>query len=398
MSLVIGIILALVVFFLVVFIHELGHFLTARWSGVKVLEFGLGIPPKIFRFFRDKKWTDWTINWLPIGGFVRLKGENFDDPESKHKDALPQAAWWKQVIILLAGVFMNFLLAGLLFSTLFFIWTQPLTVHVRELAPHSLLSKVGSGTQLIPIFNTVQDAKNAGVLRAEPGLVLDPVADAPAFEAGIKSGDVLLSIDGVEVQTLEDLTSRLWTNVLTFQISRAGELQDISVTPEEGKIGAYIAPHVTLEKYDYGILDSLEHGFLEVYRQIGFSLRTFGAIIRTTFSDTASEEEKEEATSGIGWPVAIGRVFVGMADYGIEWRSIITLTALISLSLWVFNLLPFPALDGGRCLVVLVNQWIHLINPKYKISPKVEQIIHSLGFMLLIVASILVTWKDIFFH
>lgn len=120
MTIFIGIILALCVFFLVVFLHELGHFLVARWSGVKVHEFGIGIPPKLIRIFRDKKGTDWTLNWIPLGGFVRLKGEHFSDPESREKDAFPRATWWQQVAILLAGVTMNFLLAGLLFGVLFF--------------------------------------------------------------------------------------------------------------------------------------------------------------------------------------------------------------------------------------------------------------------------------------
>lgn len=114
----------------------------ARWSGVKVHEFGIGIPPKLYRLFRDKHGTEWTLNWFPLGGFVRLKGENFSDPESRAKDALPQAPWWKQVCILLAGVTMNFLLAGCLFGVLFYQGTEPLTVHIRELAPTSLLSHV----------------------------------------------------------------------------------------------------------------------------------------------------------------------------------------------------------------------------------------------------------------
>lgn len=161
MSIAIGIILAIFVFFIVVFIHEMGHFLAARWSGVKVQEFGIGIPPRLMRVFRDRKGTEWTLNWLPIGGFVRLKGEDISSPESREKDALPQAKWWKQVIILLAGVTMNFLLAGLLFGFLFYRGTEPLTIQIRELAPDSLLSHVGKGTQLIPIYQTLAEAQQA---------------------------------------------------------------------------------------------------------------------------------------------------------------------------------------------------------------------------------------------
>lgn len=400
MTIFIGIILALCVFFLVVFLHELGHFLVARWSGVKVHEFGIGIPPKLIRIFRDKKGTDWTINWIPLGGFVRLKGEHFSDSESREKDAFPRATWWQQVAILLAGVTMNFLLAGFLFGVLFFQWTEPLTVHIRELAPNALLSRVGQGTGLIPIFDTLEQAETAGVLFRAPWVALDPLPNSLAAGAGIQRGDILLSMSGITLSTPEDIGKILaesrWPIVL--DILRWAEKIQISLTPKDGKIGAYIAPNITLSRYQYGVFDSLSHGMIEVYRQIGFSLRTFGAIISTSFSSHSSREQKEEAVAGVGGPVAIGRVFVGLADYGVQIRSLIILTAMISLSLWVFNLLPFPALDGGRCLIVIVNQAIHVVNPRYKISPQVEQIIHSLGFMLLILASILITWKDIFLN
>jgi regulator of sigma E protease len=399
MTIFIGILLALFVFFVVVFLHELGHFLVARWSGVKVHEFGLGIPPRLLRLFRDKKWTEWTLNWFPLGGFVRLKWENFDDPESREKDALPQVPWWKQVAILLAGVTMNFILAGCLFGLLFYRGTEPLTVHIRELAPNSLLSHVGTGTKLIPIFDTLEEAETSGVITRAPGIVLDPLPGSIAAQAGLQRGDILIAINNQPLTSTDEIQSRLSLPApLLFRIVRAGQEMDFSIIPVEGKIGSYIAPHILLQNYKYALFSSLFYGMKEVYHQIGFSFRTFGAIIRTSFSDTASREQKQEATAGIGGPVAIGRVFVGLADYGVQIRSVIILTAMISLSLGVFNLLPFPALDGGRCLLVLMNQAIHVVNPRFKISPRIEQMIHSLGFIILILASILVTWKDIFFH
>ncbi len=96
--------------------------------------------------------------------------------------------------------------------------------------------------------------------------------------------------------------------------------------------------------------------------------------------------------------MAIGRVFVGLADHGVQVRGVIIMMAMISLSLGVFNLLPLPALDGGRIFVILVNRVIHLVVPRFKITAHVEQMIHSVGFMLLIVLSILITWKDIFLN
>jgi regulator of sigma E protease len=398
MSLFIGIILALIVFFIVVFLHELWHFLVARWSGVRVHEFGLGIPPRLWRLFRDKQGTEWTLNWFPIWWFVRLKGENYDDPESHDRDALSEASWWKQVAILLAGVTMNFLLAGSLFAVLFYQGTEPLTIHIRELAPNALLSHVGPGTQLIPIFPTLADAEKSGVITRAPGVVLDPLPWSLAAQSGIIRWDVLLSINGTPIQTPQELQNILaqnrWTLEMTIQ--RWTETRSLTLTPNLGKIGAYIAPNISLVRYTYSPLSAVYHGMREVYYQIGFSFRTFGAIIKTSFSQTASHEQKQEATAGIGGPVAIGRIFVGLADYGVELRSVIVLTAMISLSLGVFNLLPLPALDGGRVFVILVNQIIHMIAPRFKISPRTEQIIHSLGFMILILASILITWKDIF--
>lgn len=398
MSIILWIILALCVFFLVVFLHELGHFLVARWSGVKVHEFGIGIPPRLVRVFRDKRWTDWTLNWIPLGGFVRLKGENFSDPESHEKDAFPRAKWWQQVAILLAGVTMNFLLSGFLFALLFFQWTEPLTVHIRELAPSSLLSHVWKGTQLIPIFDTLADAEKSGILTRAPWVALDPIPNSLAAQAGIQRGDVLLSLNAIILSAPEDIPGILsqtsWAVV--FEILRWDKKIQFSITPQDGKIGAYIAPNITLSRFQYSPLDALAHGMLEVHQQIGFSLRTFGAIISTSFSSKSTQAEKEEAVAGVGGPVAIGKVFVTLADYGVQIRSLIILTAMISLSLWVFNLLPFPALDGGRCFIVLINQAIHMVNPRFKISPQIEQMIHTTGFLILILLTILVTWKDIF--
>ena len=133
-----------------------------------------------------------------------MKGEDIFNPESRDKDALPQASWWKQVAILLAGVTMNFLLAGCLFALLFYRGTEPLTIQIREIAPHALLSHIRFGTQLIPIFDTVDQAAVAGVIRHFPGVVIDPLPDSIAMHAGLKSGDVVLKIDTQTFDRPED--------------------------------------------------------------------------------------------------------------------------------------------------------------------------------------------------
>lgn len=376
----------------------MGHFLVARWSGVKVLEFGIGIPPRLKKIFRDKKWTEWTLNWLPIGGFVRLKWEDSTSLESKQKDALPMAKWWKQVLILLAGVTMNFLLAGSIFSGLFFVGTSPLHVQIKEFEPNSLISRVGQWTQLIPIFETIEEAQKSWVLQKKPGVLVDPISWSIAEKNWIQRGDIVMSIDTIVIERPDDIIRILSSGQSTyeFEIVRKNISQKITLAPEKGKIWVYVTPNIQLVKYKYPLFLSILHGFWEVYHQIIFSFRTFGTIILTAFSNSATSDQKQQATQGIWGPVAIGKVFVGMAENGIDLRPILIMIAMISLSLWVFNLIPFPALDGWRCLLVLVNQCIHMIAPKWQISPRIEQIIHSFWFMLLIIASILVTWKDIF--
>lgn len=398
MSLFLGIFVALVVFFIVVFIHEMGHFLVARWSGVKVLEFGIGIPPRLKKVFRDKKWTDWTLNWFPIGGFVRLKGEDSSSLESKQKDALPMAKWWKQVLILLAGVTMNFILSWIIFTGLFLAGTEPLHIQIREFEPHSLISRISTGTQLIPIFNTIDDAEASGVLQKLPGVILDPVKWGLAEKEWFQRGDVLVSIDGEAITRPDEVIWYLGTGKIAYTLSflRDDIQKSVTLSPIGWKIGVFVAPNIEVKKYQYSLPQAIYHGAKEVYQQILFSFRTFGAIITTNFSDTATKEDKEEVKNSIGGPVAIGKIFVSMAGNGIDFRAIGIMIAMISLSLWVFNLIPFPALDGGRCLLVLVNRGIRVIHPKFQISPRIEQVIHSVWFMLLILASILVTWKDIF--
>lgn len=398
MSIILGIILALIVFLIVVFLHELGHFLTARWSGVKVLEFWLWLPPRLKKLFKDKRGTEWTLNWLPIGWFVRLKWEDLLAAESLDPDALPSVVWWKQIIILLAGVTMNFLLAWVLFGFLFFSGTPALTVHISSLSPSSLLSHVGSGTQLIPIFDTLESAEMSQVIRRQPGVIVDPLVDSIAQKSGLMSGDIVSTIDTISLEKPEQLWEFLQANpgVHTLSILRGDESLSLSITPEQGKIGAYVSPNITLTVYKYGFWKSMGHGMIEVYDQIGLSFRMFGAMFHRVVWDDVTPEQRQEVVASVGGPIAIGRIFVDLARDGIDLRPILILTAMISLSLGVFNLLPFPALDGGRCLIVIVNQIIHVINPRFKITPKIEQLIHSAGFVLLIIFSILVTWKDIF--
>ncbi len=124
MSLFLGILLTLIIFSIIVFVHEMGHFLTARLTRMRVEEFGMGLPPKAKKLFTDKYGTQWTLNWLPLGGFVRIHGE--DDFAGRDPDSLASKSWGARSLVLLAGVMMNFLFAYLIFFILFLTGTTPL--------------------------------------------------------------------------------------------------------------------------------------------------------------------------------------------------------------------------------------------------------------------------------
>jgi membrane-associated protease RseP (regulator of RpoE activity) len=181
------------------------------------------------------------------------------------------------------------------------------------MSPHSLLSRVGTGTKLIAIHQTLGDAEKFGIVTRFPGVLAEPLPGSIAEKAGIQSGDVILAINGSPMKLPGDVSQFISASTLeshVFHIQRGDKELDITLRPQSGKIGAYVLPNMTAIRYQYSFFTAMGHGMVEMYQQIGFSLRTFGAILTTSFSETATTEEKKEATDGIGGPVAIGRVFV----------------------------------------------------------------------------------------
>lgn len=198
---------------------------------------------------------------------------------------------------------MNFLLAGILFGVLFFQGTPPITVHIRELAPHSLLSRIGEGTRLIPIYDRLADAESAGIIQRQPGVsVSQVVVDSVAQSAGLLAGDVILMIDGAPIDDPATFSRLLSTSSEshTLHIDRDDHLHDISVVPVEGKIGIYAAPIMTLRMYQYPLAQAFLLGVREAYDQTLFSFRSLGAMVSTGFSPTATSTEKQEVIGSVG--------------------------------------------------------------------------------------------------
>jgi regulator of sigma E protease len=367
----------LIVLSVIVFFHELGHFATARKFGVKAEEFGLGFPPRAFGIYhnQDGKWkkvwggkkveakgTIYSLNWIPLGGFVKIKGENVTqaDIEKKDKDSFAFRPIWQRFIILIAGVCMNVVLAIVLLSVGFMIGL-----------PQELNSGLGAGAR-------VSDHKIQ---------VTQVMPDSPAAKADLRLGDAILNVDNRNINTSEDLQKITNDNVnkkMTYQIKRGQEELSKEITPivlsetKKGGIGIGIAETGIVSYPWYAAIR--EGSYLALYL-LWVILAAFGALIKGLFMG-------QGAGANLAGPVGIAVLTGQMARLGLVY--VMQFTAMLSLNLAIINALPFPALDGGRILFLLIE--------KIKGSPvkkEIEGVIHNIGFALLMCLILVVTFKDV---
>lgn len=317
-----------------IIIHELGHFLVARLFKVEVEEFGIGFPPRATRLFKLGG-TEFTLNWIPLGGFVRPKGEN--DPSIP--GGLAAANPWVRLAVLFAGPAMN-LLAGVILAILLF---------------YSLGD---------PVENRVL------IGHVDPG--------SPAELAGLQANDLILAINGEPIDSIEKLQTTVEANLekpteLAYQ---RGDQQAVVVLtpranppPNEGAIGIRLG-HPT---QPIGFGTAIARGSQTVYDYVRGILLLPVRILQ----GEASPEE--------GRPVG----FKGMYDIYQDIRSPLLFFMIISISLGVFNLFPIPALDGGRILLTMPE-----ILLRRRIPPQYENMIHLVGFTLLLILIIYINIQD----
>lgn len=421
-------------FSLIVLFHEYGHFKSARIFWVKVEEFWLGIPPKAKKIFTDKKGTIYTLNWLPLWGFVKLKWEQFHNfvlysknwkilsqeeikEKIKNNDSLYDSSWekisstilkeiakkmeenldkdnlvnkpyWQQSIIILGWVFMNFLLAFIVFSLLFMIGVKPIGINDKI--------ETNLDIKLIPTYET---ALKDGLFIQKPGIILSPIEWSIAEKAGIQKQDILISIDGVAItwnkQAIEIFTANK-DKKLNLSIQRWTEIISIEVTPSnEWRIGSYVWDNIEINKdfrYKYNFIDSLYFWAKETYNQ---SILTFKwlQMLLTKLISPETKEERTEAIESMAGPIWIVGIVTDALAEGVV--LIVIIWAIISINLWVFNLLPIPALDGWRFLFICINAFFQKVTGKKWISPYVEWVIHVLFFVFLIALSIVIAYNDI---
>lgn len=344
------ILIAILIFGVLIFVHELGHFLTAKALDVQVNEFSICMGPAIFK--KQKGETLYALRCIPIGGYCAMEGE---DEESENPRAFTSKSWWRRMIILLAGSFMNFLAGFLVLVVLF------------SSAPGFTTTRIGAFFEGCPLESS----------------------------DGLQVGDEFYKIDGRRVFIFSDvgmLLGRNDTGVYDLVVKRDGELvelNDFAMQPQLYTVDGE-------QQYKYGIYFLAEEKTAGSVLKISWNTgMDFARLVWMGLEDLISGLVSVDEMSG---PVGIvslisetGQTAKTVKD-GME--SIAYLAAFIAINLAVMNLLPLPALDGGRIFLLLVNTVVYAVTKK-KIPSKFEGFIHAAGMILLLAFMAFVTFKDI---
>ena len=376
------IIIGLLLLTFLVVIHELGHAVVARRNGVEVEEFGIGFPPKAW----SRKWatklvgkkTLWSINWLPLGGFVKLKGESDD---AKGKGTYGAASLWAKTKILLAGVGMNWLFAIVAFMC---------------------LALVGFPKVLPDQFSIKSDAVEV----TQPLKIAFIEKDSPAYKAGFKLNNQLLSANGQSLKTPEDLiafTKQYKGKTVTFAYSDGYKTMQKAVqlraTPgkNQGVLGVQTNSQSTVRSTwsapIVGVGTTIQFSVVtltELGKLVG---KLTNGLIGQLSGDAAvrkqSSQQVNEAGAGVAGPIGIlGVIFPAAQKAGLT--TLLFLMGIISLTLAVMNALPIPALDGGRLFVTLLFRAL-----KKPLRKETEEKIHGAGFSFLMLLVVVITVADV---
>ncbi len=333
-----SILIAVLVFGLLIFIHELGHFLTAKAAGVKVNEFALGMGPALFKFRKGE--TQYALRLFPIGGYVQMEGE---DQDSEDPRAFQKKPVWKRMIIVAAGGIMNLLLG---FTLLLII-----------IAPQDVLAST-----------TISQFDDNAVTQ----------------QTGLQVGDRITSINGTAVFVDTDLTFNILRDqdgVMDVGVERNGEkivLHDVHVKMVEDEDGT------KLFESDFKVVP-IQNNFWESVKWAAGRTVSVARLVWLSLVDLITGNVGMEQLSG---PVGTANAISNAASQGLS--SLMTITVLITVNLGVFNLLPIPALDGGRLFFLLIEA----IRRK-PINPKYEGYVHAAGLVLLLGLMAFITFGDI---
>ncbi len=333
---------AILIFAVMILIHELGHFIAAKAFGVKVNEFALGMGPKLLSCQKGE--TLYSVRAIPIGGFCAMEGE---DTKTDDARAFSNKKPFARLVILSAGAFMNILLGFALLCTLV------------ATTPNIVVPKVES-------------LENGGAAQA----------------AGLKPDDIVVRANGKRVHIAEDLSWAIAHNpnenrALNLVVKNNGEKREVSITPHEVE-GKY-RYGIQLKTIDNSVFKTLENAFYKTGFYSGVIVDSFVSMIR-------GDIPLSQMSGPVGIVSEIGNVVEQTRTEGwAGFQNLLSLTILLTINLGIFNLFPLPALDGGRILFVLIE----LVRRK-PLPQEKEAVVHFIGFVILIALSIFIACKDVF--
>jgi regulator of sigma E protease len=365
-----GIILFVIILLVLVIIHELGHFIAAKMTGMRVDEFAFGFPPKLFSYKKGE--TTYAINAIPLGGYVAILGENGSEEDRadggarSNPRAFSNRPWWAQIITLLAGVTMNMLLAWIIFMG------------------------ISYGTIPVSVDDEIYGARARNTVLT----VVDAAPASPAYMAGITPGSVILKM--TSNGSIATLTSA--TSAIAFVEKHQNDPLYITYTNPEGVIASTTIAAVygiVPNKKAIGLILDVQGTFRTTFieavsigtkRTYDMTVGTFDGLV----SVVKSLVHGNNVLSSLSGPVGIAKIVGQQSAYGAV--PVLSLVAVLSINLAILNILPFPALDGGRIIIVAAETVT-----RRKFPVKWMMIVNGVGFSLLILLLIAVTIKDIFY-
>ena len=414
----------LIVIGILVFVHELGHFIMAKRAGVRVEKFSLGMGPKVFGFKKGD--TEYVLSALPLGGYVKMAGENPDEESTGAADEFQNKTVWQRATIAVTGPLTNIVLAFLVMPLVFMVGTYSLGAarvgHVEKGSPAEQagflvgdtiesvngrsvvewekaeilfavnpdtdipvkIDRNGERTTLMirPKLDLEKKIGISGMYPDFPAEIGRVMAGLPAEKAGIKINDKIVAIDGKTVYYWNQFSAQVKKSEgkkLALSVEREGKPLQVTVTPIE-KDGRYVVgvePIVRLVFKQYGFIDSLRLGFAKTIEYIDLTFVTLKKLVTLNLS-----------IKTLGGPVMIAQMSGKAADAGLS--SFLTLLAMISISLGILNLLPIPVLDGGMLMFLAIEA----VRGK-PLSRKVMETSQTIGASVLITLIVVVSYNDI---